>query len=347
VVGGKTCDSHCHLIICGDGRREDTEQCDDNNTTNLDGCDSVCKFEQDQRANSLKMSFDTTVCSKNALGKAIQDPTNTAQSTLQMSIDSGIKDGSMTVAMKFMGLDDLTGTSSTAPFSIGVLHASPVAGTGYDGTNDLDWWYTTDSMSIDGMRNPLSTLPNGKFAAGKLTAGPGTLALDLVLGGSPASLTMYGATVAGSSSAASAPTQSASGATPGHLTTENDGTFKTFSSLAGGKLCGNISARSLYTVAAPMAVQTNCDEGFTASNTLLDAIVVGCHKTIGFCPFCTHVTVIAPTQPDGSIDGKSYMFTHSGSSVTGCTGGAAWMGCLDEATYSGAFQFTADRVIAK
>ena len=63
VVGGKTCDSKCHLIDCGDGRREDTEQCDDGNVINLDGCDSKCKFEQDQRANSLTMSFKNDICS--------------------------------------------------------------------------------------------------------------------------------------------------------------------------------------------------------------------------------------------------------------------------------------------
>jgi hypothetical protein len=294
------------------------------------------------------MSFDTTICPANALGGAIVDNTKTAQKTLQMSIDSGIKDGSLTVAMKFMGLDDLTGTASTAPFSVGVLHASPVAGTGYDGTNDLDWWYTTDGMSIDGMRNPLSSLPNGKFAAGTLTAGPGTLQLKLLLAGSPATLTMYNASMSASSSTATTPTQS-SGATPGHLATENDDpTLKTFPALSGGKLCGDVSARSLYNVVMPMSLQTNCDvEGYTASNTLLDAIVIGCHKTIGFCPLCTILTVIAPTQPDRSIDGKTYQFTHSGNSVNGCSGGAPWQSCLDEATYSSAFQFSADRVIAK
>ena len=90
------------------------------------------------------MSFNTTVCSPNALGTAIVDPPNTAQSTLQTSLDDGNqrRDHSRS-SMKFLGLDDLTGTASTAPFSLGVLHGTPVAGPGYDGTNDLDWWYTT------------------------------------------------------------------------------------------------------------------------------------------------------------------------------------------------------------
>ena len=47
--------------------------------------------------------------------------------------------------MKFLGLDDLTGTQSTTPFSLGFLHATPVAASGYDGNSDIDWWYTTDA----------------------------------------------------------------------------------------------------------------------------------------------------------------------------------------------------------
>jgi cysteine-rich repeat protein len=31
--------------VCGDGRREASEQCDDGNKTNGDGCSSVCRWE--------------------------------------------------------------------------------------------------------------------------------------------------------------------------------------------------------------------------------------------------------------------------------------------------------------
>jgi hypothetical protein len=37
----------------------------------------------------------------------------------------------------------------------------------------------------------------------------------------------------------------------------------------------------------------------------------------------------------------------TGTHVSGCTGGGGYPACLDVATYSSAFQFTADRVIAK
>src|SRR5207302_1979442 len=48
---GTTCDTMCHTVTCGDGVRApgSKEQCDDGNTTNLDGCDSQCRFEQNQR----------------------------------------------------------------------------------------------------------------------------------------------------------------------------------------------------------------------------------------------------------------------------------------------------------
>ncbi len=347
VVGGKTCDSKCHLIDCGDGRREDTEQCDDGNVINLDGCDSKCKFEQDQRANSLGMSFKNDICSKNALGDAIVD-TTTAQPQLTTALSNGVKDGSITIMMKFMGLDDLTGTKSTAPFSLGFLHATPPTASGYDGTADLDWWYTSDPNSIDGNRDPKTALMNGKFATGgKLSSDPGTIQLGLILAGSTATLTMKNALLTATSDAATVPTTS-TGAMPGHLASENDDpTIKTFKSLSGGKLCGDITAGSLAGVAMPMAFDGQCDEGYSVAgnNTLLDIVVGGCHHTIVIIVPIT-VPVVNATQPDGPA-GANVHFTMTGTHVTGCTGGGGYPACLDAATYSSAFTFTTDRVIAK
>jgi len=54
--------------LCGNGVRDGGEQCDDGNSTNLDGCDADCRFEQAQRAVWFKMQFSTdTVCTQNAL----------------------------------------------------------------------------------------------------------------------------------------------------------------------------------------------------------------------------------------------------------------------------------------
>lgn len=348
MSGGKTCDSHCHFIVCGDGVLEDTEQCDDNNTTNLDGCDSGCKFEQDQRANSLTMSFDTKICPRNALGGAFVDFSGTAQGKLQMALDTGIADGSLTIIMKFLGLDDLTGSLSTAPFALGFLHATPVAGAGYSGTSDLDWWYTSDVASLDANRNPKTALMKGKFAAGgNLSSDPGTIQLTLVLAaGTTAVLTMENTVLTAKSGMSSAPTKS-SGATPGHLSTENDlSTLNTFGSLTAGKICGDVTARSLSAVKLPASFDGQCTEGYSSMgatpNSLLDVLVGGCHhKAFGLT-----IQVIAPTQPDGP-PGTPVNITMTGTHVSGCTGGGGYDACLDVATYSSAFQFTSDRVIAK
>ena len=67
-----TCDSQCHNASCGDGILAGSEQCDDGNHTNLDGCDASCKFEQVHRVNVFKIAFaHDTFCPKDALGEAI------------------------------------------------------------------------------------------------------------------------------------------------------------------------------------------------------------------------------------------------------------------------------------
>src|SRR6185369_5939309 len=195
-----------------------------------------------------------------------------AQTGVTKALASGVKDGSITIILKFLGLDDLTGTKTTAPFQLGILHGTPTSTAGYDGTADLDWWYTSDSASIDTNRDPKSALMNGKFLTGKLSSDPGTVLLTLLLGGSPATLTMKNTVLTATSDAASTPTSS-SGATPGHLASENDDpAIKTFKSLSGGKLCGDITARSLQKVTLPMAFDGQCDEGYSVANnnSLLD-----------------------------------------------------------------------------
>ena len=101
---------------CGNGILEGSEQCDDNNLTNLDGCDSSCKLEQVQRMTTFKIAFlHSTTCTKDALGEAIvgNDAFGRRGSRTQITqaIDSGIADGSITVELDALGLDDLTGTT--------------------------------------------------------------------------------------------------------------------------------------------------------------------------------------------------------------------------------------------
>src|SRR5207253_8191527 len=117
------------------------------------------------------------------------------------------------------------------------------------------------------------SLMNGKFATGgKLSSDPGTIHLGLVLAGSPATLTMNNALLTATSDGSTAPLMS-SGATPGHLASEHDvAGLKTFQSLSGGKLCGDITAASLQLVKLPASFDGQCDEGYSVANanTLLD-----------------------------------------------------------------------------
>ena len=73
-------------------------------------------------------------------------------------------------------------------------------------------------------------------------------------------------------------------------------------------------------------------------------LIGGCKHTV--IPVIVVVTVVKVQQPDGP-PGANVHFTMTGTHVTGCTGGGGWPACLDVGTYSSAFQFTTDRVIAK
>jgi cysteine-rich repeat protein len=356
---GTTCDATCHKIkvaACGDATRDTGEQCDDGNTANLDGCSGTCTFEQDHRANQVSMIYDTSVCSANALGGAMG---SAAQGQIKTALDKGVKDGSTTIAFEFLKLSDLTGTSATG-LSLGGITGKAVAapaGATYDGTADLDWWYTTDSTVIDATRTPTAQLP-GSITAKHLAAGPGTLSLVLSLGSGPAPVKVTQATVNADIGATSTPTAS-TGSTPGHLSSEHDDpALVSFGTMSNGKMCGNVSARSLAAVPAPTAIVSggaiNCGEGYTTANSLLDVIVGGCHVLI----FITAIKSTQPDQFDSAASspggaGAPYSFVEDKTSrkVTGCQDSAKASvpldACLDYLAYSASFTFGTDRVVAK
>ncbi len=349
---GTTCSPTCTSIVCGDGKREGKEQCDDGQLPpkNLDGCDATCKFEQDHRANGVTLLYNpSALCSSNnALGSAIA---SAAQGTLQSSLNTGVKDGSTTIMLKFLGLTDLTGTSQPS-LQVGGLGGKPVAGAAYDGTNDLEWWYTTDPSSIDVARNP-KTFLNGSIVA-KLLDATGTLDLGISLAGGPTVLHMSGAHLRSNIGGTTKPAIS-SGATPGHLVSENlDPALMSFATTSNGELCGNISAASLATVPVPAALLSGvgaCSQGYSANNHLLDVLVGGCNGFLG-------IAEVNPTQPDQfdpaappAGQGAPYKLTMTGTTVTGCRDKAnavvSLPVCLAAAAYSSDFNFTTDRVIAK
>ena len=363
TTDGDGCQGNCTLPsmgVCGNGMREMGEQCDDSNLRNLDGCDSACNFEQVQRATYLHIQFGTEApfCPGNALGGAISVA---GQGQIQMGLDTGVKDGTVSIMFKMLNLRDLTGTSAPS-VEIGFLAGAPIkpAGVTYDGTKDLDWWHTISAQTIDANRNPLEKL-TGYISASTLHAGPGKLSLGINFAGIPATLKLSDARILASIGAASTPLTS-TGMTPGHLASENlDPAIQSFASQGqpdetnAGRLCGNVGATSLDQVPVPPALTMGmlaCDQGYTVQNTLLDVLVSGCTVFGAF-------SVIAATQPDQADStapvagaGAPYtLTTNAGKEVTGCRDKNNQMvdvnTCKTAAAYSSFFKFATGRVIPK
>ena len=355
-----TCDANCFFkASCGNGRRENGEQCDDSNMTNLDGCSNTCKFEQSQRINWFKMQFNTDAyCTANAFGAAVVN--NLAQGQLQMALDGSVQDGSTSILFAALGLTDLTGANQPM-FNLGVLNGGALNTMGnptmYNGTADLDWWYKADPLSIDMARSPTAKLP-ASIANAVLNAGPGSVSINLLLTGGVTPLKMSNVKVQTSIGASNVPKVSMNMLPPGHVPAENLDPMLTSFGASGqpnangaGKLCGNVAAASLAKIPLPAAVVQQCNQ-YTVNNTMLDIVVGGC-TAFGF------LQLIRPTQPDKEDAnvapvgaGPPYTLSATqGKAVNTCkdrTGAVVNLAmCLDDAAYSSYFKFTTDRVIIK
>jgi cysteine-rich repeat protein len=366
----------CTPTHCGNGIREFGEDCDDGNNTNLDGCDSACRFEQAARITSLLQQFATdTFCTKNALGAAI--PAVAAiQDFIQQTWIFPVSDGSLSLVFKFLGVLDPTGARST--FNLGFIDAAPVRfnlqddgsfADNYLGSADLDWWYTlrdpANDTSVGSNGTPTVQLA-GEVTSNHLTAGPGTIEnLRLLFALAPANVKLFNVRIDATFDAQlSKPTVSTTATPPGHLASEHlSPTFATFESSGVsslGRMCSDVSAKSLAD-ASPGLLGSCADPSDPTGTTpefpdnhLLDVFIVGCQlfttdPTTGMPGF---VPTILPTQPDGSLNGSTYVFaadlmTHQ---VTSCTKDGQpgdLTDCLANATFSSYFKFAADRVILR
>jgi cysteine-rich repeat protein len=343
---------------CGNGVREPGEQCDDGGQVNLDGCSATCLFEQLHRFNYVQMQFaGDLVCPLNALGGAIVG--DTARSELQSNLDAGIKDGSLTALLQLLGLDDLTGNDDRS-VGVGILGGTPVAGIGYDGANDLDWWYQIDATSVDALRNPLSIL-TGNITTRLLTTQPSNLDVPFQSGTAHAVMRASNARLSVVTGASSAPLTSG-GAPPGHLASEHlDPTLVSFATAgerndaAAGRLCGNLSAKSLSQVPIPAPLLAggllSCMEGYGTSNSLLDMIVGGCTVLFVRQTRATQPDTEDPMAPPAGAGPGYTLIRNSQRQVSGCTdaSGAAvdLETCLNDAAYSAFAKFASGRVIAR
>jgi cysteine-rich repeat protein len=365
---GTTCGPTCQKIVCGDGVQQGNEQCDDGNTTNLDGCDSNCNFEQEQRATTLTINGSTdTYCTANALGA--QALTGLGRGQIQNSVTADVATGAISVMFQFLGSAppapaDLSGT--TGSVVLGSLLGSPEDGDAgaYSGTSDLDWWYLVSPASINpSTRLPLSTLA-GTYTAKELSAGPGSLDIGLILSGSPANLQLWNAKLKAAIGATKALTVS-TGLPPGHAAAEHDEAALmtapgiSFASTTAGELCGDITAGSLQGVAVPASIakggSTACSQGYVVgTNSLLDVLIGGCTVLL---------SAVNPTQPDqqnpavtfptGTV--PQYKLSASGAAgakvVDTCKDSKGTVvtlsTCLAGLGYSSAFDFATDRVFVK
>ncbi len=344
----------CNGPRCGNGIIDPGEICDDANVVNLDGCSAACQFEQNLRINNLQLDFGLATCPSNRFGGAIG---GIAQSSLQAGFANSIATGTTSVMFVLQRLTDYTGANEPA-LPVGVVNGTPFAGTGYDGTSDLDWWYLASVSDVDAARVPLSSLP-GSISAGHLVAGPGSARLVLPFG-SLSPMSFFGASLSVQLGATVPVHISSTNSPPGHLPSERlPPGFATFATAgqptSPGSFCGAMRTSSLAATAVPPSLLSGgsaaCAENYASTNSFLDVLVNGCH-VLGF------ITTITRSQPD-SVDsalpalgaGPPYLLSASNAAskiVDTCRDrlGATidLAGCLQRAGYSSAFSFTADRV---
>jgi hypothetical protein len=323
-------------------------------TTASSTCGPGCNFEQDQRANSMSLQGGVdAVCLRNAFGgKAI-----TMLSINQMNsvMATEIKSGVISLLFAMPGIGDLSGTNDPS-FKLGVLWGGPVqapSGTVYDGSKDLDWWYTPNPQAVGANRVPLFEL-NASMVNGALVAGPGVALLPFDVGGVVGLLRMSNATIHATVGATSVPLVSTNQGPPGHLQAEKiKPTLSSFNSMVNCAICGSISAASLAAMPVSQTMQVGgqeaCAQGYTALNSLLDVIVGGCSLLVG-----GEIPIVSvnPTQPD-TIDttaapGQTTVYRLTSGPMHHVTcGGTDLATCLKADAYSAYFKFTTDRVIIK
>jgi len=374
VGGSNVCEAGvCTSPLCGNGKLDFGEECDDGGKLNLDGCDSACNVEQVSRITALEQQAGMDdFCTQNAIGTAI---TRIALPLIQLTWDTPIHDGSLSIVFKFLGHIDPFGADST--FKLGFVNAAPIRfnkheenGTisfedGYAGESDLDSWYARDPASVDSTETPIPELQlDGQISNHHLTAGPGTLTgLNIQFALVPTTVTLFHTRVdAFLDAGVLPPLVSTSGSAPGHLASEHvSPSLFEFVSSGIGSICADVSVASLAHTPIGDTLQQSCFvtppdnpdliiPEFTPDNHLLDAFVTGCH-TLG-------VEGIVPTQPDGSLDGAKYVFQFDPETrkVTSCTKtppgsddpvSAELEDCFAMATYSSFFKLRADRVILR
>jgi hypothetical protein len=318
-------------------------------TTASSTCSSNCNFEEDQRADSLTLQSGVDgICLRNAFGnRAI---TAAAVEQLNPQIVNGIKGGGISLLLAMPGIKDLSGANDPN-FKLGVLWGSPAqapGGTVYDGSDDLDWWYTPNPQAVGANRVPLYQL-NANMTNKALVAGPGVVLLPIIFGGPVTTLRISNAIIHASVGATSVPLVSKNQGPPGHVPAEKlNPSLTSFNSMTDCAICGIVSAAALAPMPVPLPMvdsgPSHCTQNYNTQNSPLDVIVGGCTLLGGF------IVSVNPTQPD-TLDPTAnpagattvYHLTPEASThIVNC--GAT---CMNADAYTIYFKLTTDRVIIK
>ncbi len=320
---------------CGNGVLDPGEECDDGNTYDLDGCDSSCKYEVVTRMSSLAIATTAgpafCVHKGNALGSQALNALAVSL-ILNPALTTDVGNATVNVLTEFLGLTDDTGSNATG-FSIGIVDATPDPAKGtWPGNNPTDWWFLAGPGVVN-MGLPTGKLTNGKLVNHALTAGPNTVSLTITLSGTPANLTLNNAKIAGTVGNATD--------TPAGLpasTKLESGLMVLETITANGNnqgLCGDITVASLKAIAVPAALLQGgadaCTQNYTAANSLLDVLVVGCNVTSPL-----PLTAVNPTQPDVAGGAKV-------TKLTAGTGNVVALPAGDNDAYSAFLQFATTR----
>lgn len=344
VAAGEVCDGSdgcsdtCDAVAsCGDGPEVPPsapgDVCDDLNTTPFDGCDASCRDEIAMVIAALNLASRTEGCDLNGDGtidNAFARALGLLSGLLGGFINNAIADGSLTLLMAFLGLDDAAGANDP-DLRVAWLQGQDVDG---DVSNNFggDGQFIVSRDSLDPVTGAPLTSVQSMIASSMLTGGPEDIPLPL-----PIPIDLRQAQIRG--------TTAASGGQLHRLGTEDEP----------GLLCGGVPVSLLALfgsfVGDNIELQPPCD-GSSEQASLADLIIAGGEAmALGF------PLQFMATAPDLDLDADGLEgFRIQGGEdcqpvVIGCTDGDGTAidgrGCFSDPRiadgYSAAFTFRAIR----
>jgi cysteine-rich repeat protein len=281
--GTPGCAANCRsLMLCGNGRMDPGERCDDGNTNRWDGCAPDCQTEQglvmdafffNGVSSSIGCDFSGDGRPDNAFGAALGD----SLGVVNTAINNGISNGQVLLQFTFAGLDDPLGVNDR-DVRVGFT-------TGVDGDADrLNNRDPGNPQRVSRAALNMAGLPVANYQSSitmsSITGGPEDITLNLP---SPVNGLMFNFRVRQSRITG---------------TLMNNGTRIT--AIDRGVLCGAVPLRDLAALPNFFELLLRGGMGGMARSTLLEAMVGGYRVMI---PFIGLALNIGPSRADIDLDG--------------------------------------------